>query len=250
MVVGNWKMHGERAAFAELAAIERAAALARGVDVILCPPSTLLTAAAAVARHAIIGAQDCHPAPAGAHTGCISAPMLAEAGASWVILGHSEAHPRGQRDCVRLVEQVRSARRAGLGVILCVGESADRPGVDGDAVADQLAASLPPDIGDAPLAIAYEPAWAIGSGQTPRPCEIGAVLDRLRGLAEARLGRGVFGVRFLYGGSVQAGTLPTILSVESVDGCLVGGASLREATFAPILRALTERCRARRVAES
>jgi triosephosphate isomerase (TIM) len=235
LVVGNWKMHGTAAALAEIAAIDAASAAAPHCEAVLCVPATLIARAAAQVRGIAIGAQDCHFARSGAHTGDLSAEMLADAGASWVILGHSE-----RRRAATLSDRDVALRMAAaapvLRPILCVGETV-RDGADWFAgVREQLLASLPDDpVGG--FALAYEPVWAIGSGRTPTLAEIGDALARLRETLAERLGGAGSAVPLLYGGSVNAGNAREICALPEVGGLLIGGASLTAASMQAILGA-------------
>ena len=241
LAAGNWKMNGTRASLAEIAALAEAHP-APGVDILLCPPATLLadaarqTAGTAVA----IGAQDCHPAPSGAHTGDISASMLAECGASAVILGHSERRAdHGETDAL-IAAKARAAQECGLIAVICLGETlAQREAAQTlDVIATQLHASLPDTARAANTVIAYEPVWAIGTGLTPSTAQIGEVHGLLRRLLTDRLGADAGALRLLYGGSVKPANAAEIFAIPEVDGALVGGASLTAAEFSPIIAAL------------
>jgi triosephosphate isomerase len=242
-VVGNWKMHGVSSDLAEIKAIADGARTWPGVDVALCVPSILIDRAARAVPHFSIGAQDVHFAQEGAHTGCISAAMLADAGATLTIVGHSERR-EGQRESNEEVRaKAEAGLAAGLSVILCVGESLDVREA-GEAVATvsaQADASLPGELPDpSRLAIAYEPIWAIGTGRVASPADIGEMHAAIRGrLIEAYGGKGS-AVRILYGGSVKASNAAEIFAVENVDGALVGGASLKTAEFLPIVEAAAQ----------
>ena len=236
LIAGNWKMNGLAAD--GVARAEALAALARAeppsAEVVICPPATLLcrVGAAIGLSPLLLGAQDCHAAEAGAHTGDVSAPMLVDAGCRYVILGHSERRSEYGETDREAAEKVKAAHHAGLGVILCVGESAEEraAGRALDVVAGQLLASMPAGAGAEDTVIAYEPVWAIGSGRTPEPAEIAAVHARLKAaLAPAN-------PRILYGGSVSPANAAEILALEGVDGALVGGASLVAADFWAIVR--------------
>ncbi len=236
-VVGNWKMNGTRAALSEVEAIAAVARANPGVDVAICPPSTLLAAAALAAPALAIGGQDCHTAESGAFTGSISAAMLADAGAKLVIVGHSERREGLGENSDLIKRKVEAALGAGLGVILCVGESLDvREAGEAEAhVLAQLGASLPYAMLADPsrVAIAYEPIWAIGTGRTAGIDDIAA----MHGAIRAALGDAGTEMAILYGGSVTAGNAADILALADVDGALVGGASLTAAKFAPIIEA-------------
>jgi triosephosphate isomerase len=242
-VVGNWKMHVVSSDLAEIKAIADGARTWPGVDVALCVPSILIDRAARAVPHFPIGAQDVHFAQEGAHTGCISAAMLADAGATLTIVGHSERR-EGQRESNEEVRaKAEAGLAAGLSVILCVGESLDVREA-GEAVATvsaQADASLPGELPDpSRLAIAYEPIWAIGTGRVASPADIGEMHAAIRGrLIEAYGGKGS-AVRILYGGSVKASNAAEIFAVENVDGALVGGASLKTAEFLPIVEAAAQ----------
>ena len=234
LVAGNWKMHGTGASIAEIVRI--AAAVPPGVDVALCLPATLIERAARAVPGFTIGAQDVHGETSGAFTGDVAAAQLHDAGAALVIVGHSErrgAH-READDVVRA--KATAALAAGLGVILCVGESLEvREAGDALAVVSaQQDASLP---AAAPLAVAYEPIWAIGTGRIPSLEDIAAMHAALRGRLIAAYGDAGRGVRLLYGGSVKPGNAAAIFALADVDGALVGGASLSAADFLPIVEA-------------
>lgn len=240
MAAGNWKMNGTREALTEIVALGDLSQTA--TEVVICPPATLIAAAAALGNGVTIGGQDCHAKTSGAHTGDISAAMLAEAGASYVILGHSERRSdHGETD--RMIhDKTEAAWKAGLGVILCLGETlAHREaGQTLDIVGSQLAASLPDGATPETLVIAYEPVWAIGTGKVPTLAQIAEVHDDLRSGLARRFGPATAeGIRLLYGGSVKPDNAAEIFSVSNVDGALVGGASLRAQDFRPIIAALS-----------
>lgn len=237
LVVGNWKMHGLAADLAEVRAIGEGAARFSQVDVGLCLPATLIERAARAVPAFPVGGQDVHEAEKGAHTGCVSAAMLVDAGAVMTIVGHSE---RREAQC-ETDSAVRAKAEAGLGaglsVILCVGESlAVRE--SGDAVPTvekQLDSSLPRGCDVSGLAIAYEPIWAIGTGKIPTMDDIAQMHAALRGRLNAAYGEPGQGIRILYGGSVKASNAAEIFAVADVDGALVGGASLTAADFLPVV---------------
>jgi triosephosphate isomerase len=243
LVAGNWKMNGLLASLAEIVAMGEAydAVLKRRAELIVCPPATLIAPAREIAARAGIGlgGQDCHPAPGGAHTGDISAEMLKDAGASYVILGHSERRAdHGETDALVAAKTV-AALRAGLTPIVCVGETrAEREAGDAlEIVGRQIENSLP---ADAPgtIVVAYEPVWAIGTGLTPTPADVAEMHAFARARIEARLSGGKSrNVRILYGGSVKPANACELLSVENVDGALVGGASLTARDFMAIASA-------------
>ncbi len=245
LLVGNWKMNGLAESRAVLGAILDGADDLAEPELWVCPPATLLAgfAAAAEGRRVALGGQDCHPAPNGAHTGDISAEMLADAGARAVILGHSERRSAHGESDAEVAAKVAAAWRAGLAAILCVGETAEEraAGQAGARVAAQLHGSLPdalPEGVAARLVLAYEPVWAIGQGRTPTPEEIGEMAGRLRAEAAARIGGAAEGVRLLYGGSVSPGNAAEIAAVDGIDGALVGGASLKADSFLAIAAAM------------
>jgi triosephosphate isomerase len=239
LVAGNWKMNGNLAALAELAAIAEAARAAGGVDVVICPPFTLIAAAAARATGLAIGGQDCHPAPSGAHTGSVSAAMLKEAGAKLVIVGHSERRAEAGETDSMVRDKAAAALAAGLQTIVCVGESeAERlAGRALERVGGQLAASLPDPEGEGKLVVAYEPIWAIGTGRTATPADVAEMHSAIRTNLVNRFGDAGSRVRILYGGSVNAANAAALFAVDDVDGALVGGASLTADQFVPIIAA-------------
>ncbi|WP_116597589.1 triose-phosphate isomerase [Primorskyibacter marinus] len=242
LAAGNWKMNGTAAALEELAAIANGPE-ATGCDVLICPPSTLLSrAAGAVQGKAVaIGGQDCHAEATGAHTGDISAAMLADAGASHVILGHSERRQDHDEHDDAIRAKARAAFDSDLIAVICVGESlAEREASNTlDIIGGQLSGSVPDSATGHNLVIAYEPIWAIGTGKVPTTDQIGEVHDFIRTRLERRFGAGVGrSVRILYGGSVKASNAEEIFAVSNVDGALVGGASLKASDFLPIIAAL------------
>ncbi|MFW8592687.1 triose-phosphate isomerase [Cribrihabitans neustonicus] len=242
LAAGNWKMNGTGEALAELKALaERHPD--PSVEVLLCPPATLLSRAAAAAEGSALrfGGQDCHAKPSGAHTGDISAAMLKEAGAAAVILGHSERRAdHGESDAV-VCAKAGTAIAAGLTAIVCLGETLEQreAGNTLAVVTGQLAGSVPEGITGGNLVIAYEPVWAIGTGKVASLEEITEVHDALRAALAQRFGQETAdAIRLLYGGSVKPANATEIFAVSNVDGALVGGASLRAADFAPIIAAL------------
>lgn len=242
LAAGNWKMNGTRESLAEAEAL-KATLPAPTVDVLICPPATLLARLSDVLSGSAIatGGQDCHAAEGGAHTGDLSAAMLVDAGASHVILGHSERRTdHGETDSdVRA--KARSAIAAGLRAVVCVGETlAEREAANTlSIIGGQLAGSVPDLVSADRLVIAYEPVWAIGTGKVPTTGQIGEVHDFIRAELESRFGVGVGrSVPILYGGSVKASNAAEIFAVSNVDGALVGGASLKAADFVPIVQAL------------
>ena len=239
LVAGNWKMHGLAGDLGEVAAIADAASKL-DVDLALCLPATLIERATRSVPGFAIGAQDVHQAEKGAHTGCISAAMLLDAGAKLVIVGHSERREAQQESDADVRAKAGAALAAGLKVILCVGESDAVRGA-GQAVqtvSAQLDSSLPSSIADpVDFAIAYEPIWAIGTGKVPSTADIGEMHAALRERLVAAFGEAGREARILYGGSVKASNAKEIFAVPDVDGALVGGASLTAADFVPIAEA-------------
>jgi triosephosphate isomerase (TIM) len=240
LVAGNWKMHGLSSDLAQVEAIAAQAKRYPPVDVALCVPSILIERAVRAAPGFAIGGQDVHHAEKGAHTGCTSARMLVDAGASLTIVGHSERRDAQREDDSEVKSKSEAALSVGLSLILCVGESLEIRD-SGRAVATvlaQLDGSLPDGVeGDAELAVAYEPIWAIGTGKVPTTAEIGEMHGAIRGKLRARFGAAGERVRILYGGSVKASNAVEIFAVRDVDGALVGGASLTPADFIPIVAA-------------
>jgi triosephosphate isomerase len=239
LVVGNWKMHGLGEDLAEAAAIAKGARACPGVDVGLCVPATLIERAARMLPGFPIGGQDLHQGDKGAHTGCVCAAMLLDAGATMTIIGHSERREAQRESDSEVRAKSEAALRSGLGVILCVGESLGvrEAGEAPSTVGRQLDSSLPSDCDIAGLAIAYEPIWAIGTGRTATCEDIAAMHETLRRRLVAAFGPAGEGVRILYGGSVKAANAAEIFAVDDVDGALVGGASLKAADFLPIVEA-------------
>ncbi len=239
-IVGNWKMNGTRAMLSEARAIGRAAARHPNIDVGIAPPFTLLHLMAEAVPELAVGAQDCHAGASGAFTGDVSAPMLADAGARFTIVGHSERRELHGEDDEAVRAKAEAALTAGLTVILCVGESeAQRDSGQAQAVVmAQLDGSLPRSPGAAArLAIAYEPVWAIGTGRVPTVADIAAMHRAIRARLVEIHGDDGAAVRILYGGSVNAGNAEELLSVDEVSGALVGGASLSAESFAAIINA-------------
>ena len=236
LIAGNWKMNGLRAEAAALAAALRGGA--PGCDLLVCPPATVLAEVAGLLQGSavMVGGQDCHEAASGAHTGDVSAPMLRDAGATWVILGHSERRQdHGEMD-VAVRRKAVAAAAAGLMPIVCVGETAAERerGYAERVVGRQLAGSLPPDFAGV---VAYEPVWAIGTGLVPTDADVAAMHAFIRAQLLADLGAAGAGVRILYGGSVKPGNAGSLLGLPEVGGALVGGASLKAEDFLAIARA-------------
>ncbi|NHQ74792.1 triose-phosphate isomerase [Roseovarius gahaiensis] len=244
LAAGNWKMNGTRAALAELQTLAQAHD-SPSVDILICPPAPLLFSAAEMVKgQAIdIGAQDCHPAASGAHTGDIAAPMIADCGATAVILGHSERREDHNETDDLVRAKATAAHAAGLTAIICIGETlAQRDaGQTLGVIAAQLEGSTPDSAKADNTVIAYEPVWAIGTGKVPSLEQIGEVHDFMRQSLSKRFGTDTAkGVRLLYGGSVKPANAAQIFAVDNVDGALVGGASLSEGDFTPIIKALSD----------
>jgi triosephosphate isomerase len=240
LVAGNWKMHGLSSDLEEVRAIAGASRAYPSVDVALCVPAILIERAARAVPGFAIGGQDVHHSEKGAHTGCTSALMLLDAGASLTIVGHSERRDAQRESDDEVKAKAQAALSVGLNVILCVGESLEvrEGGGAVETVAMQLDGSLPDSIeGEAELAIAYEPIWAIGTGKIPTVPEIAEMHAAIRTKLGARYGRDGATVRILYGGSVKASNAAEIFAIGDVDGALVGGASLKAADFLPIVAA-------------
>jgi triosephosphate isomerase (TIM) len=241
LVAGNWKMHGLSASLAEVRSLlDRLAEGPRpDADILICPPATLLfqTGVMLSGSTVLLGAQDCHPDEHGAHTGDISAEMLADAGAKAVIVGHSERRTDHSESDAVVAAKAAAAHRAGLQAIICIGETGHqrRDGETLYVVRRQLESSLPPSCTAANTVIAYEPVWAIGTGWTPTPEDVAAVHEFIRDRLCDVLGDEGSGIRILYGGSVKPSNARELLAVTNVDGALVGGASLKATDFYGIL---------------
>ena len=240
LAAGNWKMNGLQASLAEATALADAASEATA-EVLLCPPATLLApmAAAVAGSKVAVGGQDCHAATSGAHTGDISAQMIADAGGTFAIVGHSErrADHGESNDVVKA--KAEAAHGAGLVAIVCIGETLEEREA-GQALAvtgAQLAGSLPEGANGANTVVAYEPVWAIGTGKTASTADIAEIHDALRAALEASFGDEGQKIRILYGGSVKPGNAGEIFGLENVDGGLVGGASLKAEDFSQIVAA-------------
>lgn len=240
LAAGNWKMNGLKASLVEVEALI-AAHPAPACDVLLCPPATLVAAMAQVADGRIaVGGQDCHAKVSGAHTGDISAQMLKDAGASHVIVGHSERRADHGETDADVCAKAAAALAEGLIAVICVGETeAERDsGATLSVIGTQLAGSVPEAATGATVVVAYEPVWAIGTGRTPTLEQIAEVHDFIRGELVKRFGAEADGFRLLYGGSVKPSNAAEIFAVSNVDGALVGGASLKAADFGAIIAAL------------
>jgi triosephosphate isomerase len=238
LIAGNWKMNGLRASISELQAmIGGAGEIA--ADLLVCPPATLIAAFAETARGAktlAIGAQDCHPKASGAHTGDLSAEMLADIGATAVIVGHSERRAdHGETDAL-VREKAEAAWRAGLTAIVCIGETRGHrdAGQTLHVCEGQLKGSLPDGVTSANLVVAYEPVWAIGTGLTPTVQDIEEVHKLMRDHLIRRFNAAGGEIRLLYGGSVKPSNAAELMSIPNVNGALVGGASLKASDFLAI----------------
>lgn len=242
IAAGNWKMNGTTAALAELDALASHVPAA-GTSVVICPPAPLLAAAVQTANplNIAIGAQDCHTQTSGAFTGDVSAEMVTDSGAAYVIIGHSERREGHGETNADISAKAQQAWAAGLTPILCIGESleAREAGTTLTIIADQLSGSLPDGVQATNMVIAYEPIWAIGTGKVPTQEQIIEVHDFIRATLTTRFGTDIAQmIPLLYGGSVKANNAATIFEAENVDGALVGGASLKASDFAPIVSAL------------
>jgi triosephosphate isomerase (TIM) len=238
LIAGNWKMNGLIADIARIALPLREPAETLPCDLLVCPPATLLhpMAQALAGSKVAVGAQDCHAKPSGAHTGDISAAMLRDAGAAWVIVGHSERRAEHGETSAMVHAKAKAVVAAGLAPIVCVGETeAERLAGDATAVVGaQLAGSLPDGFSGA---IGYEPVWAIGTGRTATEADVTAMHAFIRGQLVARFGAAGRAVRILYGGSVKPANAASLLGLPEVGGALVGGASLDAEDFLAIARA-------------
>jgi len=242
LVAGNWKMNGVKASKKEVTALTKKLAKSKpGCDVLICPPATLIATLKETAKGAkiAIGGQDCHAKESGAHTGDISAEMLKDAGASHVIVGHSERRAdHGETDAV-VRAKAEAAHRAGVVAIVCVGETeAERDaGATLKIIRTQLKGSLPDNATAKTTVVAYEPVWAIGTGRTPTPDDVAKVHAAIRKALESRFGTEGAKMRILYGGSVKPSNASELMAVPNVNGALVGGASLKADDFWGIISA-------------
>ena len=239
LIVGNWKMNGMSADIAEIALIAEAASRYSGVDSGICLPATLIDRASTALPGFAIGGQDCHLNASGAHTGCVSAAMLTDAGAAMTIVGHSERRADQHETDSDVRAKASAAKQAGLKIILCVGETlAERDaGQALEIVLGQLAGSLPDDSDGEYLSIAYEPVWAIGTGRVPADTDVAEMHGAIRDQLCVRFGDAGRAIRILYGGSMNGDNAAMLLAIPNVDGGLIGGASLTAAKFEPILAA-------------
>ena len=240
LVAGNWKMNGLTASLAELKAMREAvdAGKAGAAELAVCPPATLLAQAAWALKggKVSLGAQDCHAKDSGAFTGDIAAPMIKDAGAQYVIVGHSERRQyHGETDAV-VKAKAEAALKSGLTAIVCVGETrAEREaGKAIEVVSTQVRGSLPAGGAPETVVVAYEPVWAIGTGLTPTPGDVAEVHAAIRKLLGEVYGAAGAKLRILYGGSVKPSNAKELLGLANVDGALVGGASLKAVDFMAI----------------
>ena len=240
LIAGNWKMNGLLSSLAEFEAmLAGASKVTAKADLLVCPPATLIAAFAAKlagSKGLMIGGQDCHPKPSGAHTGDISAEMLADAGARAVIVGHSERRAdHGENDSL-VRQKAEAAWRAGLTAIVCIGETQGHrdAGQTLDVCGGQLQGSLPEGARADNLVVAYEPVWAIGTGLTPTVGDVEQIHQFIRQTLSARFGQEGAGMRILYGGSVKPSNARELMGVANVNGALIGGASLKATDFLAI----------------
>ena len=242
LIAGNWKMNGLKASATEFEAMLAAAPdIAAKADLLVCPPATLIAAFAEKARGSktlAVGAQDCHAKVSGAHTGDISAEMLADAGASAIIVGHSERRADHGESDVLVRQKTEAVWRAGLTAIVCIGETQRQrdTGQTLDICRGQLSVSLPDGAKADNLVVAYEPVWAIGTGLTPTVGDVEEIHYFIRELLVARFSSEGAKIRILYGGSVKPSNAAELMAVAEVNGALVGGASLKAADFLAIAR--------------
>lgn len=243
LIAGNWKMNGTGASLVEIEAVARAVVAGKAAcDVLICPPATLIAPAVAAANDRIaIGGQDCHTEICGAFTGDVSAEMLKDAGASAVIVGHSERRQYHGETNEMVAAKAKAAWRAGLMAIICIGETEEERanGKEFHVCTHQITGSVPSDAKAGTTCVAYEPIWAIGTGKTPTSEEIAQIHAHIRRELVRCLGEEGREMRILYGGSVKPANAKEILALENVGGALVGGASLKAADFQPIFMAVS-----------
>ncbi len=238
-IVGNWKMNGTSGALPEIAAIADMSGKYASVDSAICLPATLIERAARALPSFSVGGQDCHMENTGAHTGCVSAAMLADAGATVTIIGHSERRAAQHEHDADIRAKAAAAKTAGLNAIVCVGETLQERDA-GQALAivlGQLERSLPDDSDGGWLSVAYEPVWAIGTGRIPDEKDVANMHNAIRDHLIGRFGNAGRAFRILYGGSMNGDNAAMLLAIANVDGGLIGGASLTAAKFEPILAA-------------
>lgn len=243
LIAGNWKMHGTSASLGELKAIGDgfAAVAGQGIDGLVCVPATLLSRASEALGHTqvILGGQDCHAAPNGAHTGDIAAEMLSDCGATHVIVGHSERRTDHRESDANVAAKAKAAWQAGLVAIICVGETREEreAGEALSVLSRHVAESLPAEATAENTVIAYEPVWAIGTGLTPTADDVAQAHAHLRDELGKKIGAEAGRMRLLYGGSVKPGNAQELLAIVNVDGALIGGASLKAVDFLAICKA-------------
>ena len=242
LIAGNWKMNGLKASWSEFEAmLSGSSEVSEKADLLVCPPATLLAGFAdkvCGAKALAVGAQDCHPQPSGAHTGDISAEMLADAGASAIIVGHSERRAdHGETDAI-VHQKAEAVWRAGLTAIVCIGETQSQrdAGQTLDILRGQLDNSLPAASKADNVVVAYEPVWAIGTGLTPTAADVEQIHKFTRELLVQRFKEEGARMRILYGGSVKPSNAAELMAVANVNGALVGGASLKAADFLAIAK--------------
>lgn len=238
-IVGNWKMNGTSADLPEIAAIASMAGKYPGADSAICLPATLVHRAASQVADFPIGGQDCHMQGFGAHTGCVSADMLIDAGASVTIIGHSERRAAQHEHDADIRQKANAAHAVGLNVILCVGETLQERDA-GQALAivlGQIERSLPDNASGEWFSVAYEPVWAIGTGRIPEARDVAEIHNAIRAQLIGRFGEAGRSIRILYGGSMNGDNAAMLLAIPDVDGGLIGGASLSAGKFEPILAA-------------
>ncbi|MFN3620224.1 triose-phosphate isomerase [Sphingorhabdus sp.] len=239
LIVGNWKMNGTSSDLDEIRAIAASAQQYPSVDSAVCLPATLIDRSTRAVDAFPIGGQDCHMQNSGAHTGCVSADMLLDAGATLTIVGHSERRAAQHETDEDIRAKATAAHAAGLKVIVCVGETLDEreAGSALDVVLGQLGRSLPDGAAGIWLSVAYEPVWAIGTGRVAETADVAEMHEAIRTALVNRFGEDGRVIRILYGGSMNGDNAAQLLAVENVDGGLIGGASLTAAKFEPILAA-------------
>jgi triosephosphate isomerase len=242
LIVGNWKMNGVSADLPEIGAIADMASRYPAVDSALCLPATLIGRAAAQLGRFPVGGQDCHMNATGAHTGCVSAAMLADAGAQLTIVGHSERRAAQHEHDADINAKAQAAKTVGLDAIVCIGETLQErdAGQAMTIVLGQLERSLPDNSAGDWLSVAYEPVWAIGTGRIPEEEDVADMHAAIRGQLVGRFGAAGQGIRILYGGSMNGENAAMLLAIPDVDGGLIGGASLSAAKFEPILAAAAQ----------
>ena len=239
LVAGNWKMNGLRVSLKNIAELAKAHASAR-IDLMICPPATLLSQACEFNKSLKIGAQDCHSAEKGAHTGDIAAQMIADCGATAVILGHSERRENHSETDAMVRQKTIAAQSAGLTAVVCIGETLEQREKEETlhVLETQLEGSIPDKVDSDLLVVAYEPVWAIGTGNIPTREQIAEAHAFCRRALLEKVGSSANNLPLLYGGSVNASNADEIFALKNVDGALVGGASLLPTDFSPIIYAL------------